>query len=125
MSYLWVERRADGTTLVERRGLSKAEVAKAPRQVKYGPSGGYWQLSATNGIIGKDALAKQRAIEAQHGADGLVDYVEVRPGVYKAGFLSKRDKNNWLRRMKRFDADACYDAPAPGDFRGNMPPEFE
>jgi len=86
--------------------------------------GGAWQLSESNGIVGNDeTLRSAKELDARLGAP--IDYVAAGRGRWKAKFDSREQKNHWLKVHKRVDPDAGYSDPAPGDFRGKFPGEFE
>lgn len=130
MAVIWRERKADGTEVVIRYDFEAGteEVLQAPPRNRKETTGkrGYWQLSESNGIIGsKKTVKKAAALDAQLGVGSRVDYVQTGPNAWKAGFRNKADKKAWLKAHKRVDLDAGYSDPAPGDFRGNVPNEFE
>jgi hypothetical protein len=105
-------------------GAVLADTGSRAKQIGSG-AGGYWQLSESNGVVGKASKRKAEKLDAQLGVGGRVNYVEVAPQVYRAGFGSAVDKNAWLRAHKRYDLDAGYSSPAPGTWQNSMPREFE
>jgi hypothetical protein len=118
MSYLWIEHRKDGTTHVERRGLTGNEVAVPPKRTRGRAAvNGCWQESDTNGFVGDQRTKAQIvALDATLGVP--IEYREVAPNVYRARFDDPAHKRKWLRAHKRVDLDAGYRDPCPGDFRG-------
>jgi len=86
-----------------------------------GAKGSYWQLSTSNGCLASD-VEKMQEMDRAVGAP-QIDYVEVKPGICKAGFTGEPQKNEWLTRHKRVDADAGYSGPCPGDFKSQVPEE--
>ena len=86
-----------------------------------GSKGSYWQLSTSNGCLASD-VAKMQEMDRAVGAP-QIDYVEVKPGICKAGFAGKGQKNRWLTAHKRVDSDAGYSDPVTGDFKSQVPAE--
>ena len=129
-TYVWVERRADGTVVVERRGDVQETLGKAPRIKRHGRSGGAWQYSKSNGIIGTQAdLKKQMAADAAAGVSinyrqthAKVNRKGQKVGAWVAEFGDKYEKARWLKAHHRVDFDAGYGDPCPGDFGGNPNP---
>lgn len=98
-------------------------LTRSPRQVRYGRRDGVWQRSMANGVIGTaETLRKARALDQKLGVP--IEYHAERPGVWSAEFQDRAEKRRWLRAHRRVDMDAGYRDPAPGDFRGQYPPEF-
>jgi hypothetical protein len=124
-SYVIIHRKGDDAK-VERVFADGARVllSEPPVGKVAGAEGGYWQLSESNGLIGPDAVRrKAEKLDAKLGVP--IDYVPVGRGRWKAGFKSKTEKRAWLTAHKRVDFDAGYRDPCPGDFRGQVPQEFE
>ena len=104
-------------------------VSEAPRRERGAKA---HQFSSSNGIAG--TMAVKRAAEKLDAELGVpIRYVPThrstnRDGAptfaWRAEFNTRSEKNNWLRAHKRYDADAGYRDPCPGDFRGSVPPEF-
>lgn len=129
ISYFMRHKKADGTVVETARLATGAVIEKKQRCTKGGRTqGGYWQLSQSNGILGTDAdLRKAVAMDRQLGV--TIDYVKKKTrngrSVWLAAFDSATQKRAWLKAHKRFDLDAGFRDPCPGDFRGQCPPEFE
>ena len=131
MSVLCIDKRG-GTTTVELVDFVAGTKETLSRRTS-GRNAGAPQLSRANGIIGTEAdLKRQMKIDAELGVP--VRYVKTHESygpsgqkncAWQAEFKGRGHKNQWLRRHKRYDADAGYGDPMPGDFRGSVPPEFQ
>lgn len=135
-SYVIVERR-NGEVKVSRRvigvGVEVLSDTDAPIKKIAGRNNGAWQLSRSNGFVGTEKdLKKAMKLDAKLGR--TINYRKThesynqqgqKVAAYAAEFESARHKNNWLRAHKRYDLDAGYNAPCPGDFRNNVPMEHE
>ena len=132
-SYVIVERR-NGQTTVTRRfvGGGTEVLQEPPRKKRYGRGGGAWQHSKANGFIGDEkVLKKTMELDASLGVP--ITYRKTiestsrsgrKNAAYVAEFTDRVQKRNWLKAHKRYDLDASYGDPVPGQFQGNTPPEF-
>lgn len=123
MSYIMRHARKDGSIKTERRHTNgRVEVLGVVRSVETtNKQDGYWQRSTANGVVPhKGEIKKAMALDKRLGAPAI-DYDKHG----RACFRSAAEKRLWLRAHKRYDADAGYRDPCPGDFRKDCPPEFE
>lgn len=131
-SYIIVERRNGQTTVTRRFVGGGSEVLKEPP--KRGKKAKARTISDSNGILGTEqVLNKAKALDAELGVSDGVRYIETiashnrdgeRTAAYKIEFEDRGTRKKWLKAHKRYDADAGYGDPCPGDFRKNTPPEF-
>ena len=133
-SYVIVERRHGETTVTRRTVGGGTEVLQAPpRKTRHGRSGGAWQHSRANGFVGDaTTLKKMMAMDAKLGVP--ITYRKTmestsargnRNAAYVAEFTDRVQKRNWLKAHKRYDLDASYGDPTPGQFQSQTPREFE
>lgn len=122
-SYIWIEKGRAERRFADGR---RVPLDGVPVSKQYGPGGGYWQLSSSNGLMATQReLARAKRLDAKLGVP--IDYVPVKSRggrtIYRAGFESRAQKRAWLKAHRRVDFDAGYRDPAPGDFRGTVPQE--
>lgn len=138
MGVFWIEKDKQGQRRVTYVDYATDQVQQVsgdiPNRKQKAGQGGVWQQSRSNGFTGTEArLKKMIELDRSVGAPAInyrptIQTTNVRGrkvAAYVAEFTDSRQKNNWLRAHNRFDADAAYLAPCPGDFYKNCPPEFE
>ena len=86
-----------------------------------------YHRSLSNGVVGgPEALRKAQAMDAKLGVADKIRYVEIAPGAYEARFkLGTDNQAEWMKAHKRVDHNAPCGIPCPGDFRRNVPGEFD
>jgi hypothetical protein len=131
-SYVIVERRGGDVKVTRCEGGKKTVLADVPHSPRRAQTR---TLSQSNGFIGDEKVRrKMLRMDAELGVRDCVNYIEThashtaagkRVGAYRAEFATRADRNKWLRAHKRFDADASFGDPCPGDFRNKYPSEFQ
>lgn len=122
-SVVWIERGKKGTTVtrVDYRA-NRSTVLSKPEK----PSIKRGMVSFSNGVVGgasalTDAMAKDRAL-------GVADCIEYKPfgaGGYSANYSDVSSFDRWMHAHKRVNHNAGCGTPCPGDFRGQVPKEYE
>lgn len=123
MAVVWIERR-DGMKTVTRVDYEADTVEVLSASPKASIKRGVRSIS--NGVAGgPKVLADAKALDARLGVSDLIEYCPTGKGGYEAVYKSVGDFDRWMRKHKRVNRHAGCGTPCPGDFKGQIPGEFD